>query len=195
MDKKHLWIIVGVIAVLIPVILVLCLNIFVWDKNANEVIPQKVDNGGTIAPTGNQGLYEFKSKYGYKLNYNPKYNVDLSSNQYDFYIYNDDKSVNVQVTPIPRDENIISIDTKEEWDTQMSQLGPCIEFNKTSFNGMDVLIAHYNVSDKNGDNKLDMIVANLIGKEYIYTYCYAATNNATETEAQQIGAILYTITE
>ncbi len=195
MDKKHLWIIVGIIALLIPIILVLYLNIFVWDKNENVVIPQKVENGGTIAPFGNQGLYEFNSKYGYKLSYNPKYNVDLSGKLCDFYIYNDDKSVNVQITPIPWDENIASIDTKEEWDEQMSQIGQCTKFNKTSFNGMDVLIAHYFVSDESSDNKLDMLVANIIGDEYIYVYCYTATDDATEAEAQQIGAILYTITQ
>ena len=77
----------------------------------------------------------------------------------------------------------------------MSSMGPCTEFNRTSFNGMDVLIAHYVLADESGEKGLDMLIATLIGKEYAYTYCYTATDKATETEAQQIGAILYTITE
>ena len=116
MDKKYIWIITGIIAILIPVIVVMCLYLFVWVEEPQVIEPEQVDNGGTIVPEGNQGLYEFKSKYGYKLNYNPKYNVDFSGNQFDFYITNDDNSVNVQVTPIPKDETITSITTKEEWD-------------------------------------------------------------------------------
>ncbi|MEE1042879.1 MAG: hypothetical protein UH854_02840, partial [Clostridia bacterium] len=148
-----------------------------------------------IVPEGNQGLYEFKSKYGYKLNYNPKYNVDFSGNQFDFYITNDDNSVNVQVTPIPKDETITSITTKEEWDAIMTDMGPCIEFTKTAFNGMDVLVAHYGTRNDATQTTYDILVATFIGKEYAYTYCYTATDKADETEAQQIGGILYTISE
>lgn len=195
MNKKYLWIITGVIAILVPIILVMCLKFFVWVEEAETIPPETVQNGGTIEPIGNQGLYEFKSKYGYKLTYNPKYEVDLSGGKYDFYISNADNSVNVQVTPIPKDETITSIDSKEKWDEKMSSFGPCTEFNRTSFNGMDVLLAHYVLADESGENGLDVIVATLIGKEYAYTYCYTATDKATEPEAKQIGAILYTIAE
>ncbi len=194
MDKKYIWIITGIIAILIPIILVLCLNYFVWVEEPAVTQPEVVQNGGTIQPEGD-GLYEFKSQYGYKLNYNPKYNVDLSGNIYDFYICNADKSVSVQVTPTKKDETITSITTKDEWDNAMSSLGTCSEFNRTSFNGMDVLIAHYFLADESSENMLDVLIATFIGKEYAYTYCYTSTQDAPELEAQQIGAILYTITE
>ena len=195
MDKKNIWIIAGIIAILIPVIVVMCLYIFVWVEEPQVIEPEQVSNGGTIAPSGSQGLYEFKSQYGYKLNYNPKYKVDLSGKQFDFYIQNADNSVNVQVTPIPKDESITSITTKEEWDALMVDMGPCIEFTRTSFNGMDVLVAHYATTNEATQTAHDILVATLIGKEYAYTYCYTATDKADETEAQQIGGILYTISE
>ena len=194
-SKKNLWIIIGIIAVLIPVIVVMCLNIFVWVEEPEVIEPVKVANGGVIQPTGSQGLYEFKSRYGYKLSYNPKYKTNLKGEQFDFHITNDDNSVSVQVTPIPLDESITSITTKEEWDALMADMGPCIEFSKTSFNGMDVLVAHYGAKDDATQTSYDILIATLIGKEYAYTYCYTATDKASETEAQQIGAILYTISE
>jgi len=195
MNKKMIWIISGIIAILIPVILVLCLNYFVWVEEPQVVEPQTVQNGGTIQPVGNQGLYEFKSKYGYKLSYNPKYKVDLSGSMYDFYISNADNTVNVQITPMPKDESITSITTKEQWDAAMGDLGECMEFNRTSFNGMDALIAHYILADEKSENVQDVLVATLIGEEKSYTYCYTASNKASELEAQQIGGILYTISE
>lgn len=198
MNKKNIWIITGIIAIMIPIIAVLCLNAFVWKDEPAEVAvePETVKNGGTIEPVGTQGLYKFKSQYGYKLNYNPKYNVDLSGEAYDFYIYNDDKSVNVAVTISNMDESIASVETKEDWDAAMGEeMGKCAEFNKTVMNGMETMVAHYYFGDENSENVVDVLVAAMIGKEYIYMYCYTATPDANETEAQQIGAILYTITE
>ena len=41
----------------------------------------------------------------------------------------------------------------------------------------------------------DQLVAVFIGDEVMYNYIYTAALNASETEAQQIGGILYTIKE
>lgn len=208
MDKKKLWIIGGIIAALIPVIVVLCLYAFVWDKEEEVVLtPIPTANGGTIIPVDEKyaevelnadgtsvddAIYEFKSKYNYSLQYNNKYKVDFGGKQFDFYIGNDSDTVSVAITAMPVDENIANIQTKEEWDVLMgSMLGECLEFKRLPINNMDALVAHYNLTQNS--NNFDVIYAMLIGDEYIYNYTYRAVEGASQGEINQIGAILYTI--
>ena len=96
---------------------------------------------------------------------------------------------------MPIEEAIANIQTKEEWDTLMGgMLGECLEFQRTAINNMDTLISHYTLDYGNGQQS-DVILAMLIGNEYIYSYMYNATQNAPSDEATQIGAVLYTIKE
>lgn len=212
MDKKKLWIIGSIAVAMIPIIIVLCLFAFVWKNDGKPPVEElKVTataNGGTIVPADTtaasveiqsdgtsvgDAIYTFKSKYGYSLQYNNKYIVDLSGRRYDFYTYNKSNTVFVAVKEMKMEESIAKIQTKEEWDAIMSPvLGEAMEFKRVPINNMDALVGHYVLDYENGLQN-DMIFAMLIGDEYIYNYIYSATSNAPETEAVQIGSILYTI--
>ena len=215
MDRKKLCVIGGIVAVLIPIIIVLCLYVFVWNEQEEIVIVSTpAANGGTITPvdktaasveilsdgkSAGDAIYEFKSKYGYSLQYNNKYTVDLSGKNYDFYIANSDETVKVAVTATKYSDTLsnipfFSIQTKEEWDGIMgSMMGESKEFNRTKINGFETLVAHYYIGDQNGEIVNDVLFAILIGDEYIYNYVYTASVDSDEKEQQQIGAVLYTI--
>ena len=98
-----------------------------------------------------------------------------------------------------KSEELFKVSTKEEWDSMMEKtelgVGKCAAFNKTTFNGLDVIIANYGIVDDKGNHKGDMLLAMFDGKEYIYSYMYTAMADSNENEQQQIGALLYTITE
>lgn len=214
MDKKKLWIIGSIIVAMIPIIVVLCFYAFVWKNDEKPPVEElkltSTANGGTIMPADttaasveiqsdgtsvSDAVYEYKSKYGYSLKYNNKYTVDFSGRNYDFYTSNDTNTVSVAVKEMAIEENIIKIETKEEWDALMRPvLGESKEFKRTPINNMDALVGHYLIDYGNGYQS-DMIFAMLIGDEYIYNYIYSAVSNAPETEAVQIGSILYTIQE
>lgn len=214
MDKKKLWIIGSIVAAMIPIIVVLCLFAFVWKNDEKPPVEElKVTataNGGTIRPwdttaasveiqsdgtSVGDAIYTFNSKYGYSLQYNNKYIVDLSGRRHDFYTYNDSNTVFVAVKEMEMEEKIANIQTKEEWDALMgSVLGESKEFKRTPLNNMEALIGHYMIDYGNGVQS-DVIYAMLIGNEYIYNYIYSATSNAPQSEATQIGSILYTIQE
>lgn len=212
MNKKHLWIIIGSIAVLVPIIITLCINLLLLKDEPVEIIPLKVINGGTIQPaddfaakvdvdedgtTETDALYEYKSSYGYSLQYNCKYRTDFSGSKGDFYISNDSGTVNVAVQPMAKSDDLAKVQTKDDWNKLIEktglEMGECLEFNRTKFNGMDILIANYNAHDGTGKNYTDILMAMLIGDEYVYNYIYTAQMNASETEKTQIGGILYTI--
>lgn len=214
MNKKYLWIIIGIIAVLIPIITVLCFNAFVFEDKKMELVPVTVLNGGTICPadevaakvamdedgkTVADAVYKYVSPNGFELQYNAKYATDFSGSKYDFFISNESKNVTVAVQAIPYDEAINEITTKEQWDEKMGQgpegMGECAEFNRTTFNGMEVLVANYRVTNEEENLSADLLVAVFIGDEVMYNYIYTAALNASEKEAQQIGGILYTIKE
>lgn len=214
MNKKYLWLSVGAIGVLVPVIIMLCINVFVLKEEPVEFVTIELINGGTIRPadehaatvdigedgtTEEDALYEYKSSCGYSLQYNCKYNTDFTGSKGDFYISNDDGTVSVAVHPMAKSGNLEDIKTKEDWDKLIEktglEIGECLEFNRTNFNGMDVLIANYNIIDGTGKNPKDMLMAMLIGDEYVYNYVYSAAMSASKTEQTQIGGILYTITE
>ena len=132
MNRKKLWITGGIVAVLIPIIIVLCLYVFVWnEKEEIVIVSTPAANGGTITPadktaasveilsdgkSAGDAIYEFKSKYGYSLQYNNKYTVDLSGKNYDFYIANSDETVKVAVTATEYSDTFFNIQTKEQWD-------------------------------------------------------------------------------
>lgn len=209
MDKKKLWITGGIVAAMIPIIVVLCLYAFVWNREeAVEYKTTPTANGGTIVPaddtaalvaiqpdgtSASDAIYEFKSKYGYSLRYNNKYTVDLSGKTADFIIRNDSDTVSVAITQMNMDESVANIQTKEEWDMLMgSMLGECLGFKRMPVNNMDALVAHYNIEFENAPSK-DVIYAMLIGDDYIYNYIYTAQAGASEAEINQIGAVLYTM--
>ena len=209
MNKKGLWISLAIVAVLVPVSILLCLGVFVWKDEPVEIVPVTVQNGGTVQPADqtaakvetesdgtskSDALYKFESKYGYTLQYNNKYVVNLSGTQYDFYIANRDETVKVVVTPMPKAESVTNIQTKEEWDAAMgTDMGECRLFKRTRINGMDTLVAQYYIGEQNGEDVTDVLMAMIAGDEYVYSYIYTASVDADETEKQQIGAILYTI--
>lgn len=222
MDKKKLWIIGGIIAAMIPIIVVLCLYTFVWKNEkpttqtesqppvSSEPVPTV--NGGTITPVDDtavnveldadgtsvsDALFEYKSPNGFSLQYNNKYIVDLENGQYDFFIKNDDASVSVAISTMDMEEDLAAIQTKEEWDAfMMPAMGTeSIAFNRTVLNGMDVLVSNYSLVNENKEVGGDVLMAMFLGKEKIYSYFYVASSDADEIEKQQIGAIIYTITE
>lgn len=208
MDKKKLWIIGGVIFILLMIIATLCWLAAQPSQNEFTPVSHTTANGGTVAPadktaqsvalnddgtSAGDALYEYKSKYGYSVQYNNKYIVDFGKTTYDFSIKNESDTVNVVIKDMPYDEAIASIQTKEEWDSLMGQmLGESLEFNRTVINNMDALIGHYSLDYGNGITS-DVIFAMLIGNEYMYSYMYNAAVSAPQEEATQIGAILYTI--
>ncbi len=213
MLKKNLWILIAAIIVIIPVIIILCLFAF---APSDEVViePVKVLNGGTISPadqyaakavmeadgtTKGDAIYNYNSTYGYSLQYNSKYRTDFTGDRADFYICNDDETVSVAINCMQKSEELFKVSTKEEWDSMMEKtelgVGKCAAFNKTTFNGLDVIIANYGIVDDKGNQKGDMLLAMFDGKEYIYSYMYTSMAGSDETEQQQIGALLYTITE
>ncbi len=209
MDKKKMWILGGILIIAIIIIATL-LYLKSLPEETQELTSYPTSNGGTIAPADqtsqsvalnedgtsvNDALYEYKSKYGYSVQYNNKYIVDFGEKDYDFSIKNADSTVNVVIKNVPMNETIANIQTKEEWDSLMGgMLGECIEFKRTTINNMDTLISHYNLDYGNGQ-QTDAILAMLIGNEYIYSYMYNAAQNAPSDEATQIGAVLYTIQE
>ena len=208
MDKKKIWILSGAVIIL----LLLIASLIIMNLSAPDVDePAKVyptANGGTISAVNkdyekvainddgtsvSDALYEYKSKYGYSVQYNNKYIVDFGEKNYDFSIKNSTDTVNVVIKNLPYDESMANIQTKEEWDSLMGRiLGESLEFQRTTINSMDALVGHYSL-DYGNNNKSDVIFALLIGDEYIYSYMYNAAMNAPSTEASQIGAVLYTI--
>ena len=212
MDKKYLWISLVGIAVIIPIIVVLVLFATTKDNSVPE--PVKVLNGGTIVPadkyavkepvsedgtTKKDALYNYTSSFGYSLQYNSKYKTDFTGSKADFYICNDDETVSVAIRCMKKSDELFRVETKEEGDALIEKtglgMGKCVAFNKTAFNGFDVILANYTVADENGNFKGDMLMAMLDGKEYTYSYIYTAMAGSSETEQQQIGALLYTIKE
>lgn len=212
MSKKNLWIIIGVITVMIPVIITLCIGFLILKDEPVEIVPIKVINGGTIKPsdetaarvevdedgtTKTDAIYDYQSSFGYSLQYNSKYHTDFTGTYGDFCITNDDETVKVVIQPIGKNDTLENIKTKEDWDKILEQsdlaIGKCQEFNRTNFNGMDVLIANYKGQDESGKTVTDVLMAIFIGREYAYNYVYTAKLNAPETEQTQIGGILYTI--
>ena len=209
MDKKKMWILGGILIIVIIITATLLFLNSIPEKN-QSLTSYPTSNGGTITATSkvyqsvslnedgtsvSDALYEYKSKYGYSVQYNNKYVVDFGEKDYDFSIKNADSTVNVVIKNVPIEEAIANIQTKEEWDTLMGgMLGECLEFQRTAINNMDTLISHYTLDYGNGQQS-DVILAMLIGNEYIYSYMYNATQNAPSDEATQIGAVLYTIKE
>ena len=213
MDKKYLWLSVAGITFIVPVIVILCLFAFAPKEEA-VLEPVRVLNGGTIVPadqyaakevmqadgtTKGDALYNYTSSYGYSLQYNSKYKTDLTGSRGDFYICNDDETVSVLIQCVGKSEELFKIETKEEWDDVMKNtglgVGKCTAFNKTTINGLDVVVANYALVDDAGNLKGDMLMAMFNGEEYTYSYMYSALHGTSETEQQQIGALLYTIKE
>ncbi len=209
MDKKKIWILGGLLVV---AIIIICTLLFLKSipEKEQELPSYSTSNGGTISPLNNtansvalnddgtsvsDAYYVYKSKNGYSVQYNNKYIVDFGEKDYDFSIKNATNTVNVAIKNMDKTDGISSIETKEDWDGAMSfMLGECADFQKTSVNNMDALIAHY-VLDLGNGTQTDMIFAMLIGDKYIYNYIYSAAMNANQAEANDIGNILYSIKE
>ena len=209
MNKKKIWILTGIIIVLVLLILILwLLNIKKSEPFVAKTYPTA--NGGTISATdktsesialnddgtsSSDALYEYKSAQGYSVQYNNKYIVDFGTKEYDFKITNSTNTASVVISPMDMQEGIAAIQTKEEWDALMAPMigTECLEFKRTPINNMEALIAHYSIDFGNGQTS-DVIYAMLIGKNKIYNYIYTAFPGASEAEATQIGATLYTIT-
>ena len=212
MDKKQLWILAG--GIVIALLLILLLVLLPYLKKEPKPFVAKTyptANGGTIYAVdeasqsvafNNDGtsvsdaLYEYKSTHGYSVQYNNKYIVDFGTKEYDFKATNSTNTANVVIVPMDMNEGIANIQTKEEWDAFMSPMigTECMNFNRTPINNMDALVSHYNIDLGNGQVS-DVLYVMLIGKTKIYNYIYTAFPGASEAEATQIGAILYTIRE
>ena len=91
MDKKKIWILGGI---LVSAIIITATLIIISSISKKEYVPASYPtaNGGTIAPADqasqsvelnedgtsvSDALYEYKSTYGYSLQYNNKYIVDF----------------------------------------------------------------------------------------------------------------------
>jgi len=211
MDKKKLWILTGgiVITLLLILLLVLVPKLIKEEPFVPKTYPTY--NGGTIYaadktaqsvalnPDGtsvSDALYEYKSSQGYSIQYNNKYIVDFGTKEYDFKATNSSNTANVVIVPMDMQENIAAIQTKEEWDALMSPMfgTECMEFRRIPINNVNALVSHYNIDLGNGQMS-DVLYVMLIGKTKIYNYVYNAAPGVSETEATQIGAILYTFRE
>lgn len=196
MKNKTIWIIAGIIAVLIPLILVLCFGIYF-----NGIEPEEqtavttTENGGTVTGPDSKGICTFSSKYGYSVQYRGEYEPDFSQSQYDFYVSDDKKTVQSAISVSKKDGTFDDITSKEEWDAKMTKFGTSADFKITDINGSDAIVAHYYANDDSGTNGADIIIAVIRGETYYYTYYYIASAAADETTANHMGAVLMTFIE
>lgn len=194
--NKKLWIAASAAAILIPIAVVVCIFAFSGsDKTDAEPKTSSVTtlpNGSEIRETKEKNVSEFKSKYGYSVQYRNEYEIDTNGENYDFYIHDSENRGQAAISVSENNGIFDGITDKEQWDAKMTDFGKSADFVKTKINGIDAYVAHYYISDDEGKGTCDVILAVLESEKYYYTYVYTAAANITEQESNHLGAVLYT---